>query len=146
MLTTFPQCNNSLESPEILSQNHNCYHWLSVSGIAKIMHCTLYYESNRRFILNKGCHSNIHAEYKKYIHIENKIKTFKIVSLKYNQHSRRKSILMCLFSSSRVEKQKRERCKYRSRVPEHTNQSWQWRKALAGFLHFFCIAKAVVVF
>ena len=28
-----------LEFPEILSQNHICYHWLSVSGIPKIMHC-----------------------------------------------------------------------------------------------------------
>ena len=39
MLTTFPQCNCSLEFPEILSQNHIRYHWLSVSGISKIMHC-----------------------------------------------------------------------------------------------------------
>ena len=26
MLTTFPQCNFSLEFPEIFSQNHICYH------------------------------------------------------------------------------------------------------------------------
>ena len=30
MLTAFPQCNFSLEFPEILSQNDICYHWLSV--------------------------------------------------------------------------------------------------------------------
>ena len=34
----FQQCNFSLEFPETLSQNHICYHWLSVSGISKIMH------------------------------------------------------------------------------------------------------------
>ena len=39
MLTTFPRCNFSLEVPEILSQNLICYHWLSVSGNSKIMHC-----------------------------------------------------------------------------------------------------------
>ena len=39
MLTTFPQCNFSLEFPEILSQNHIWYHWLSVCGISQIMHC-----------------------------------------------------------------------------------------------------------
>ena len=39
MLTTFPQRNFSLELPEILSKNHICYHWLSVSGISKIMYC-----------------------------------------------------------------------------------------------------------
>ena len=39
MLTTFPQCNFSLELPEILAQNHIYYHWLSVSGISKIMLC-----------------------------------------------------------------------------------------------------------
>ena len=39
MLTTFPQCNFSLEFSEILSQNHIRYHWLSVSGNSKIMHC-----------------------------------------------------------------------------------------------------------
>ena len=26
MLTTFPQCNFSLEFPQIVSQNHTCYH------------------------------------------------------------------------------------------------------------------------
>ena len=39
MLTTFKQCNFSVEFPEILSQNPICYHWLSVSGNSKIMHC-----------------------------------------------------------------------------------------------------------
>ena len=40
MLTTFPQCNFSpLVFPEILSQNLICYHWLSVSGNSKILHC-----------------------------------------------------------------------------------------------------------
>ena len=39
MLTTFPQCNCLLEFPEILSQNHICYHCLSVSGISKIVNC-----------------------------------------------------------------------------------------------------------
>ena len=39
MLTTFPQCDFSLEIPELLSQNHICYHWLSVSGNSKMMHC-----------------------------------------------------------------------------------------------------------
>ena len=34
--------------PELLGQNHMCYHWLRVSGISKIMHCgilinTLYF-------------------------------------------------------------------------------------------------------
>ena len=41
MLTTFPQCIFSLEFPEILSQNHICYHELSVSGISEIMHCEI---------------------------------------------------------------------------------------------------------
>ena len=39
MLTTFPQCDVSMEFPAILSQNYICYHWLSVYGISKIMHC-----------------------------------------------------------------------------------------------------------
>ena len=39
MLTIFPQCNFSLEYPEILSQSYSYYHWLNVSGISKIMHC-----------------------------------------------------------------------------------------------------------
>ena len=34
-----PTMQFSLEFPEILSQNHICYHWLSVCGISKIMHC-----------------------------------------------------------------------------------------------------------
>ena len=34
---TFLQCNFSLEIPEILSQNHIRYHWLSVSWISKII-------------------------------------------------------------------------------------------------------------
>ena len=39
MLTTFSQCNFSLEFPGILSRNHICYLCLRVSGISKIMHC-----------------------------------------------------------------------------------------------------------
>ena len=39
MLTTFPHCNLSLEFPELLSQNLICYHWPSVFGNSKIMHC-----------------------------------------------------------------------------------------------------------
>ena len=38
MLTTFSQCNFSLEFPEILSQNPICYHWLSMPGNSNIMH------------------------------------------------------------------------------------------------------------
>ena len=33
------QCNLSLEVPEILSQNHIYFHWLSVSGNSNILHC-----------------------------------------------------------------------------------------------------------
>ena len=39
MFKTFPQCKLLLEFPEILSQSHICYHWLSVSEISKMMHC-----------------------------------------------------------------------------------------------------------
>ena len=39
MLTTYPQCNFSLEFKEIFSQNLLNYHSLSVSGISKTMHC-----------------------------------------------------------------------------------------------------------
>ena len=39
MLTTYPQCNFSLEFPKILRQNYTCCNWLSVSGISKIKHC-----------------------------------------------------------------------------------------------------------
>ena len=39
MFTTSPQRTFSLEFPEILSQNFTCYHWLSVSGNSKIVHC-----------------------------------------------------------------------------------------------------------
>ena len=38
-MATFPQCNFSLDFPEILSQNRICFHRVSVSGISKIMHC-----------------------------------------------------------------------------------------------------------
>ena len=38
MLTTFSQCNFSLEFPKLLGQSHICYHCLSVSGISKITH------------------------------------------------------------------------------------------------------------
>ena len=37
-LTTFPQCNFSLEFRDLLSQNYICYQWLSVFGIYKIIH------------------------------------------------------------------------------------------------------------
>ena len=39
MLTTFPQCNFSLEFPEILNQSYNAYYGPGESGIYKIMHC-----------------------------------------------------------------------------------------------------------
>ena len=39
LLTTFPQCDFWLEFPGILSQNLICYHWLSVTGNSKIIHC-----------------------------------------------------------------------------------------------------------
>ena len=39
MCTTFPQCIFPLGFLEILSQNHICYHCMSVSGNSKIMHC-----------------------------------------------------------------------------------------------------------
>ena len=42
MLTTFPQCNFSLEFSEPLSWNPICYHRLSVSGISKIMRCGIF--------------------------------------------------------------------------------------------------------
>ena len=41
VFTTFPQCNFSLEFPEVLSQTFICYQWLSMSGNSKIMHCGL---------------------------------------------------------------------------------------------------------
>ena len=48
--TTFPQGNFSSEFPEALSQNHICYHWLSVSGNSEIMHCgILIYMSYQHF-------------------------------------------------------------------------------------------------
>ena len=57
MLTTFPQCNFSLEFPEIFSENHICYHWLCVSGISKIMHCgTLINRPYCTFMINE--HAN----------------------------------------------------------------------------------------
>ena len=39
MLTTFSQCDFGLEFPEIPSQNLICYHWPSVSGNSKLLHC-----------------------------------------------------------------------------------------------------------
>ena len=36
-LNRAPQWNFSQEFPEIFSQNHICYHWLSLSGISKMM-------------------------------------------------------------------------------------------------------------
>ena len=39
VFTTFPQCNFSLEFPEILIQNLLYYHQLSVSWNYKILHC-----------------------------------------------------------------------------------------------------------
>ena len=35
----FPRMQFLLEFSEILSHNHICYHWMSVYGISKIMHC-----------------------------------------------------------------------------------------------------------
>ena len=43
LITTFPQCNFSLEFSELLSQNQICNHWLSVSGILKIMQSGIFY-------------------------------------------------------------------------------------------------------
>ena len=65
VLTTFPQCNFSLKSPEVLSQTHTCYHWLSVSGISKIMHCAIlrsmhYYETES---LPPPCHKRLNSSY-----------------------------------------------------------------------------------
>ena len=42
MFTSFPQCNFSLEFPEILSQSLICYYWLSLYGNSVTMHCGLY--------------------------------------------------------------------------------------------------------
>ena len=39
MLTTFPQCNLSLEFPVLFSQNLIRYHWVNVSRNSKTMHC-----------------------------------------------------------------------------------------------------------
>ena len=50
MLTTFPQCNLSLEFSEILRQKHICYHWLSASGISKIVRCEI--------LINKRYYNN----------------------------------------------------------------------------------------
>ena len=41
MFKSFPQCNFSLEFPEILSQSLICYHWLSLYGNSVTMHCGL---------------------------------------------------------------------------------------------------------
>ena len=38
-VNNIPTMHFLLEFSEILSQNHICYHSLSVSGISKIMHC-----------------------------------------------------------------------------------------------------------
>ena len=38
-VSNIPTTQFSLEFWEILNQNLICYHWLSVSGISKIMHC-----------------------------------------------------------------------------------------------------------
>ena len=37
--TTFPLCNLLQTFPVVLSQNTICYHWLSMPGNSKIMHC-----------------------------------------------------------------------------------------------------------
>ena len=37
LVNNTPQCNFSLEFLELLSQNHVCHHWLSVSETSKIM-------------------------------------------------------------------------------------------------------------
>ena len=46
MLTTFPQCSNSLDFPELISQNHIYYHRLSMSWISKIVHLGILYFDN----------------------------------------------------------------------------------------------------
>ena len=55
MITAFQQCNFSLEFPEILSQNHTCYHWLSVSGISKIMHCGILINMPYSILITEVC-------------------------------------------------------------------------------------------
>ena len=40
-VNNIPIMQSSLEFLEILSQNHLCYHCLSVSGISKSMHCAI---------------------------------------------------------------------------------------------------------
>ena len=39
VLTSFPQCNLSLEFREILKSKSICFHWLSAPGNSEIMHC-----------------------------------------------------------------------------------------------------------
>ena len=65
MLTTCPQCNFSPEIPEILRQSHICYHWLSVSGISKIMHCGILIDMPySKWLINDSCsHNYDHAVY-----------------------------------------------------------------------------------
>ena len=65
MLTTCPQCNFSPEIPEILRQSHICYHWHSVSGISKIMHCGILIDMPySKWLINDSCsHNYDHAVY-----------------------------------------------------------------------------------
>ena len=61
MLTTFPQCNSSLQFPEILSENLTCYHWLSVYENSKKMRygilLTMHYSHWSTLIINLGAKS-----------------------------------------------------------------------------------------
>ena len=58
MLTASPQCTFSLESPPTLSQKQICYHWLSVYGIYKIMHCGILIKMLHHSYVLYGNHNN----------------------------------------------------------------------------------------
>ena len=55
MITTFPQCNFSLEFSEILGQNLICYHWLSVSGNNELIHCGILIDMSYSDLSDWGC-------------------------------------------------------------------------------------------
>ena len=55
MLTTFPHCNFSSEFPKILSQNLICYHWLSMAGNSKTMHCGILINMPYRWKVKGKC-------------------------------------------------------------------------------------------
>ena len=66
MLTAFQQRNFSLELPEILSQNHICYYWLSFSGNSKIMHCGILINMPYSLLITKVCavsYKKNHSDY-----------------------------------------------------------------------------------